>query len=85
MKQLEDVQDFTCNWIVEFAMDDEHVRSRMKESASELASLISSLNLGSEEMCIKEYVQLVEDEIVDASTTWMSWLIWHEVEKFIWV
>ena len=30
----------------------------MKEAANELASFISSLNLGSEEMLIEEYVQL---------------------------
>jgi hypothetical protein len=66
MKQLEDVQDFTCNWTVDFAMDDEGKRSRMKESTSELSSLISSLKLGSEEMCIEDYVQLVGEEIVDA-------------------
>ena len=37
----------------------------MKEAANELASFISSLNLGSEEMLIREYVQLAWEEIVD--------------------
>ena len=67
MKQLEDVQDLTCNSTIDFAMDDEGERSRMKESTSELASLVSYLNLGSEEMCVEEYVQLVGEEIVDAN------------------
>jgi hypothetical protein len=38
---------------------------RMKEATNELASLISSLNLRSEEMPIKEYVQLVGEKILD--------------------
>ena len=38
----------------------------MKEATYELASLISSLNLGIEDLPIKEYVQLVGEEIVDA-------------------
>ena len=38
----------------------------MKEITNELASLISSLNFGSIEMPIEEYVQLVGEEIVDA-------------------
>jgi hypothetical protein len=37
-------------------MDDEHEKSRMKEATNELANLISSLNIGSEEMLIEEYV-----------------------------
>ena len=37
----------------------------MKEATNELANLISSLNLGSEDMLIEEYVQLVGKEIVD--------------------
>ena len=37
----------------------------MKEARTKLASLISSLNLGSKEMPIEEYVQLIEEEIVD--------------------
>jgi hypothetical protein len=32
----------------------------------EMASLVSSLNLGSEEMLIEEYVQLAGEKIVDA-------------------
>jgi len=42
---------------VGFAMDGEHEKSRMKEGVIELASLISSLNLGSEELPTEEYVQ----------------------------
>ena len=37
----------------------------MKKSTNELANCISSLKLGSEEMLIEEYVQLVGEEIVD--------------------
>ena len=47
-------------------MDDERDKSRMKEATNELASLVSSLNLGSEEMPIEEYVKLAREEIVDA-------------------
>ena len=39
-----------------FDMNDEREKLRMKEAANELASLISSLKLGSEEMLIEEYV-----------------------------
>ena len=49
-----------------FAIHDEHEKLRMNEVANELASLISSLNLGSEEMAIEEYVQLAGEEIVVA-------------------
>ena len=41
-----------------FSMDNECEKSRMKETTNELASPISSLNLGSEELPIAEYVQL---------------------------
>ena len=64
-KQLEDVQDFTCRWSVDFAMDHERENMRMKEATNELTSHISSLNLGREEMPIEEYVQLAREEIVD--------------------
>ena len=47
-------------------MDDVRERSRMKEIANELAHLISSLNLGSEELRTEEYVQSTRDKIVDA-------------------
>ena len=36
-------------------MNDEREKSRIKETTNELASLISSLNPGSEEMLIEEY------------------------------
>ena len=55
-----------ADWSANFAMDDEREKLRMKEATNELASLISSLNLGSEEMPIEEYVQLAREEIVDA-------------------
>ena len=38
----------------------------MKQETNELASLVSSLNVGGEEMAIEECVQLVGEEIVDA-------------------
>ena len=41
------------DWSVKFAMDDDRDKSRMKEAANELASVISSLNCGSEEMHIQ--------------------------------
>jgi hypothetical protein len=40
-------------------MDDEHENLRMKTTTNELASLVSSLNLGGE-----EYMQLVGEKIV---------------------
>ena len=46
-------------------MDDECEKSIMEEATNELASLISLSNLGSEEMPIEEYAQLVGEEIVD--------------------
>ena len=46
-------------------MDDECEKSIMEVATNELASLISFLNLGSEEMPIEEYVQLIGEEIVD--------------------
>jgi hypothetical protein len=46
-------------------MDHEREKLRIKEATCELASLIYSLNLGSKEMPIQEYVQLTKDEIVD--------------------
>jgi hypothetical protein len=55
-----------ADWSANFAMDDECKKLRMKEATNELASLVSSLNLGSEEMPIEKYVQLVGDEIVYA-------------------
>ena len=66
-KQPEDVQNFTYRFECRFSMDGECERLRMKESTNELASLISSLNLGSEELHVEEYVQLAGDKtIVDA-------------------
>ena len=47
-----------ADWSTSFDMDDEFEKSRMKEVANELASLISSLNLGNEGMPIEECVQL---------------------------
>jgi hypothetical protein len=39
-------------------MDDKHEKLGMKKVTNKLVSLISSLNLGSEEMLIEEYMQL---------------------------
>jgi hypothetical protein len=56
-KQLEHVQGFTSKWSAGFSMDDEREKSRIKEARSKwMASLVSSLNLGSEEMTMKEYI-----------------------------
>ena len=54
------------NWSVDFAMDDEHEKSTVKEATSELANLIATLTLGSEEMPIEEYVQPAKEEVLDA-------------------
>ena len=57
------------DWSVDFAMDDESEKSRIKETTNALASfffLLESWNLGSEKMSIEEYVQLAWEEIVDA-------------------
>ena len=54
------------DWSVDFSMDGEHEKTRMKEAANELVRLISSLNLGSEELPIEEYVQLGGEKNVDA-------------------
>ena len=48
-----------------------------------MASLVFSSNLGNEEMPIEEYVQLGGDEMHSAS--WLSYFIWHGVDKSIWV
>jgi hypothetical protein len=69
---------------VDFAMDE----LRMKEIANELACLISCLNIGSEEISTKEYVEWAEEEIVEQSISWLSsvsWWIQYGVEKSIWV
>ena len=55
-----------ADWSANIVMDDEREKSRMKEAANEIISLISSLKLGSEEMPIEECVQLAPQEIVDA-------------------
>ena len=43
---------------VNFAMEHEREKSRLKEATNGLASLVSSLNLQTESMPIEEYVQL---------------------------
>ena len=43
-------------WSAHLAIDGEHEKSRMKETTNELASLLSSLILGSEESLTEEYV-----------------------------
>ena len=58
---------------------------RMTEGTNELASLASYLNLESEEIFIEEYMQLAGEELLMQSTTWLSWGIWHGVEKSIWI
>lgn len=45
---------------------------RMKEATNEVASLISSLNIGSEEMPIEDYLQLAREQIVDENTMQLS-------------
>ena len=50
------------DWSVDFSMDGEREKLRMNEATNKLASFISSLNLGSEEVPIDEYVQLVREK-----------------------
>ena len=74
------------DWSADFAKDGEHEKSRMKEATNESASFIYSLNLGSKELPIEEYVKLAEENfLLMWSTTCLSWWIWHGVEKSIWV
>ena len=75
---------FLADWSADFAMDHECQNSRIKEATNDLASLISSLNLRSEEMPIDEYMQLVGEEFVDVEHNMVELVIWHGVEKFIW-
>ena len=58
-----------ADWSANFAIDHEHEKLRVKEKSNESTSLNSSLNLGSEEMFVKEYVQLAKEEIVDVKNT----------------
>ena len=51
---------------VDFSMDHECEKSRMKEATNGLASLVSSLDFESKLIPIEEYVQLAGEEIVDA-------------------
>ena len=57
---------------VDFVMDHEDEDLRMKEAKMKLVSLSSSLNLGSEEMHVQEYVQLTRDKLLMHSITWLS-------------
>ena len=68
-----------------FSIDDEREKPRMKEATTGLASLISSMNLGSEEMPIKEHVQLAREDIVDAKYCMGKLVDLAWVEKSIWV
>ena len=43
-----------ANWSVDCFMDDEREKLRIKEASIELAGLVSSLNIGSQEMPIEE-------------------------------
>jgi hypothetical protein len=70
---------------VNFAMDHEHEKLRMKGTTNKLVRFISSLNFGSKEMPIQEYVQLARDKLLMQSITWLSSWIWHGVEKSIWI
>jgi hypothetical protein len=67
-----------ADWSADFARDDECEKLRMKKSTNELASLILSLNYGSEEMPIEEYVHLVGENIVD------TWYIMVELADLAW-
>ena len=74
MKQLEDVQDLTCKLECWFRHGWKILpckKLRMKEATNELASLISSLNLGSKELPIEEYVQLAREEIIELCSWWI--------------
>ena len=47
-------------------MDGEREKLRMKQALDELASLISSLNLGVKKCLLTNMLQLAKEEIVDA-------------------
>ena len=47
-------------WSANFSMDYEREKPRTKETTNKLANLISSLNLGSEEMPTEKYVRLAQ-------------------------
>ena len=57
------------DWSANFSIDHEHEKLRVKEESNESTSLNSSLNHGSEEMFVKEHVQLAKEEIVDVKNT----------------
>ncbi len=57
----------------------------MKDATNELANVMSSLNFGSEEMLIKEYVQQVGEKIVDAEYNMAKLVDLACVEKTMWV
>ena len=58
-----------ADWSVEFAMDDECKKSRMKYAKNILASLISALNLGSENMHIEDMCNWQEEKLLMQSIT----------------
>ena len=60
------------HWSANFAMDDEHEKSRMK--ANESASLSYPWNLGSKELPMEESMQLVEGKIVDVEYNNVEWV-----------
>ena len=68
-----------------FSIYDECEKLRMKEASNELTSLISSLNLGSEESVLKNMYNWKEKQLLMQSTTWLSWWLLHGVENSIWV
>ena len=65
------------DWSANVAMDNKCENERMKEVTHDLASLTSFLNFESKEMPINWQ----EEEVLMQSTTWLSWWIWHGVEK----
>ena len=73
------------DWSANFAMDQECEKLRMKKTTNELASLISSLNLGIKKMPIEEYVQLAREEIVDVEYNMIELMDLAWVDKSIWL
>jgi hypothetical protein len=49
---------YTTTWNVDFALVDEREKNKMQEESHELATLISKLPLGDDEMSIETHIQM---------------------------
>ena len=73
------------DWSVDFAMDGECEKLRMKEATNKLASFISSWSLGSGGLPIEEYVQSLLENYAPKKLHWnrlrLHWPTWCAVAK----